>query len=294
MNMNRAIQKLVSIRKLKQIPIARFSIISFLAMTMLGCGYAKYEERLQASAEFYEYMENIDRNLASPIWERSDLGIKLRLPLPFRAPMPKPEVLQDEEGNTYYGPDSRHPQDSLGIELPGIVEAWQAFLPGESGEQVDSRIYVLTNHSRFILVDGALAEEPMNFMDDLEAELATVFDVIIPDGESNQPGDNVRYGMTVPPQGSPNSKFIDPKRYSVVRFLATDPENGPPFQAVLYEHFAGDIQAAVLVIGPKAFTSQFRQRVDLALQTFSVRPQASAQMNQSTGTATPSGGSSGF
>ncbi len=279
---------------MKKSTFLQFALIVLSAMVWLGCGQAKYEERLQASTEFYEYMETIERNLASPIWERSDLGLKLRLPMPFKVPMTKPETLQDEDGNTFPGPDQRQPQELLGIELPGIVEAWQAFLPGESGEQIDSRIYVLTNHSRFKLTDGALTQEPMEFMDDLEAELATAFDVIIPDGEANQVGDNIRYGLTVPPSGSPNSKFINPKRYSVIRFLSADAESGPPVQAVLYEHFAGDIQAAVLIIGPKSFTSQFRQRIDLALQTFSVSRQASSQMNQSTGTATPSGGASGF
>ncbi len=273
--------------------VSRLLLLVLVTSSVAGCGRAKYEERLKASSEFYEYMQTVEANLTSPIWERSDLGLKWRLPTPFRFAMQRPELLQDEEGNTFYGEDLRHPEVLLGIELPGIIEAWQTLLPGESGEQVDSRIYVLTNHSRFVLVDGALVEEPMDFLDDLESLLGTVFNVVIPEGEADRPADNIRYGISHPVPGSPHSKYIDPKSYSVIRFVSEEPVNGQQVQAVLYEHLAGDIQSAVLIIGPKSFSSQFRQRVDLALQTFSVQPQVSSQIDKATGTST-TGGSSGF
>lgn len=272
--------------------VSRLSLLVLLTSSVSGCGRAKYEERLKASSEFYEYTQTIEANLTSPIWERSDLGLKWRLPVPFRVAMQRPELLKDEEGNTFLGPDSRHPE-ALGIELPGIIEAWQTFLPGETGEQVDSRIYVLSNHSRFILVEGALEEEPIEFLNDLEALLGTTFDVVIPEGEANTPNDNVRYGASHPVPGSPHSKYIDPKKYSVIRFTSEEPVNGQQIQAVLYEHLASDVQAAILIVGPKSFSAQFRHRVDLALQTFSVQPRVSAQIDKSTGTST-TGGSSGF
>lgn len=272
--------------------VFRSLLLVLLASSVTGCGRAKYEERLKASAEFYEYTQTMEANLTSPIWERSDLGLKWRLPMPFRAAMPAPQLLEDQDGNTFYADDLRHPE-VLGIELPGIVEAWQTFLPGEAGEQVDSRIYVLTNHSRFILVEGALEEEPIEFLNDLEEKLGTVFNVVIPEGESNTPNDNMRYGVSHPVPGSPHSKYIDPKKYSVIRFSSDEPVSGHQVQALLYEHLAGDIQTAILIVGPRSFSSQFRQRVDLALQTFSVQPRVSAQIDKATGTST-TGGSSGF
>ena len=267
-------------------------LLVLMASLLTGCGVATYEERLKASSDFYEYMNTMEANLTSPIWERADLGMKWRVPMPFRAAMPRPQLLQDEDGNTFPGEETRQPE-VLGIELPGIVEAWQTQLPGETGEQVDSRIYVLTNHSRFKLVDGALAEEPMEFLNDLEALLGTTFNVVIPEGEANSPGDNVRYGVSHPAPGSPHSKYIDPKNYSVIHFTSDEPVNGHQVQAVLYEHLAGDIQTAILIIGPKSFSSQFRQRVDLSLQTFSVQPQLSSQIDKATGTST-TGGTTGF
>ncbi len=272
--------------------VFNFSLPVLLTISVAGCGRAKYEERLKASSEFYEYTQTIEANLTSPIWERSDLGLKWRLPSPFGVAMQRPELLKNEEGNTFLGPDARHPE-VLGIELPGIIEAWQTFLPGEAGEQVDSRIYVLSNHSRFILVEGSLEEDPIEFLNDLEDLLGAAFDVVIPEGEANSPNDNVRYGASYPIPGSPHSKYIDSKNYSVIRFISEEPDNGHQVQAVLYEHLAGDVQTAILIVGPKSFSSQFRQRVDLALQTFSVQPRVTAQIDKATGTST-TGGSSGF
>lgn len=271
---------------------ARTWLLVLTSCVLVGCGQAKYEERLKASAEFYEYMQTMEANLASPIWERSDLGMKMRLPLPFRIPMPGPELLVDEEGEQFYGPDPRHPE-VLATTFPGIVEAWQTMLPGEAGQQVDSRIYVLTNHSRFKLVDGAVLEEPAEFFSDLEVQVSNVFDIFIPDGEANAPGENIRYKLTVPMTGSPSSKFIEPKRFSVIRFVPEEVAEGQGLQVVLYEHQAGDIQVAVVVIGPSSFSSQFRQRLEMSLQTLSVQPQVATQIDKTTGT-TQQGGVSGF
>ncbi|MDA7503871.1 hypothetical protein N8553_02695 [bacterium] len=271
---------------------ARTWIFLLACCALWGCGQAKYEERLKATSEFYEYMQTMESNLSSPIWERSDLGLKMRLPLPFRGPLPGPELLVDEEGEQFYGPESRHPE-VLGTTFPGIVEAWQTMLPGEAGEQVESRIYLLTNHSRFKLVDGAVLEEPTEFFSDLELQVSDVFNVVIPDGEANAPGDNIRYKQTVPMTGSPSSKFIEAKRFSVIRFIPEEATEGQGLQVVLYEHQAGDIQAAVVVIGPSSFSSQFRQRMEMALQTLSVQPQVATQIDKTTGT-TQQGGVSGF
>lgn len=270
----------------------KICILSLAMILCSACGQAKYEERLQATAEFYEYMGAVEANLSSPIWERADLGMKMRLPIPFRVPMPGPELLTDAEGNQYFGPDPRQP-DVLGGDLPGIVEAWQATLPGESGEPVDSRIYVLTNHSRFRLVDGAIIEEPMEFLADLEAQLSAVFGVFVADEEANQVADNMRFALTVPAPRSVSAKYITPKQYTAIRFVSEEPVNGQQIQAMLYSQQAGDIQAAVLILGPRSFSSQFRQRIDLALQTFSVTPRLSSEMNRTTG-APITGGTSGF
>lgn len=267
-------------------------LLCLLLISITGCGQATYEERLKASAEFYEYMQQIEANLASPIWERNDQGIKMRLPLPFRAPMQGPERLTDDDGNIYFGPDPRQ-LEALGLELPGIIEAWQAELPGESGEGIDSRIYVLSNHSRFKLVDGAVVDEPMEFLTDVENILSQLFDVSIPEGISDRPADHLRYAYTTPTPGSAAAKYTSPKKFTVIRFVTDVPINGQAVQASLYEHQSGDIQAAVLVVGPRSFSSQFRQRLELALQTLAVSPLKSSEINRSTG-KTEQGGVQGF
>ena len=252
---------------------------------LTGCGLQLYEERLQASAEFNEYIQSMEANLVTAMWEAS--GIKMRLPLPFNDQIPRPPILKDEEGREYYGPDERHPQEMLGIVLPGIIDAWTANLPGDGGIDVESRIYVLSNQYRFETRDGAYIEDPTQFLNDVEAALALTYNVIVPEGEQNDPGDNFRYRATFPPPKSQARKFATPKDYTVIRFISAEPILNQRLQAQLYEHQVGELQVAILIIGPESFTPRFRQRIEMALQTLTVDPNAASQDKPG------SGGSSG-
>lgn len=268
-------------------------LIVLPVLLVTGCGQATYEERLQATADFYKFLEEMDTHLASPMWERTDKGVKMRMPLPFGGPMRGPEVLTDDEGNPYYGPDPRQP-DHLAVALPGIVEAFQAQLPGESGDVVDTRIYVLTNQDRFILVDGALVEDPLVYLEDLEFLLASAFGVSLPPGEvARSPMENMPYELTVPAPGSRHAKYMTPKKYRAIHFVPDEPINGHDVSAMYYGHHAADIQVAILVIGPRTLSSQFRKRMELALETLQAQPQQASQIDPNTGSANP-GGAVGF
>ncbi|MEW4489223.1 hypothetical protein AB1L42_14165 [Thalassoglobus sp. JC818] len=241
-----------------------FSLILVIGIT--GCGLGTYEERLAASSDFNSYLQRVDANLTSPIWERADLGIKMRLPLPFEAPMSPPPMITDQDGNSTYGPDDRQPP-RLGVALPGIVDAWKADLPGEGGGMTEARIFVLSNHSRFRKIEGAFAEAPNEFLNDVEAALELAFNVSLPEGEANSPVDNLRYRYTVPQPQSDSLKYVSKKDFTAVRFASDQ-----PVQAQLYELTSGDIQVAVVIVGPTSFTPRFRQRLEMALQTLQVRP----------------------
>ena len=266
-----------------------FRIAILIAVVIVsGCGLAEYEERLRATSEFNEYIQTIEANLVAPIWENG--GIKMRLPLPFDEQMAPPPIVENEDGEKVYGPDSRHPQ-ILGIMLPGIVDAWRATLPGDGGGEVDSRIYVLSNQYRFRKVDGAYVEDPTQFFYDVEAALALAFNVIIPEGEANAPADNIRYRVTFPPQKSLARRFSTPKDYSAIRFVSSEPIAEQKLQAQLYEYSDVDLQVAVLVVGPQAFTPRFQQRLDLALQTLTIDKDAPADGSP---TGRKRGGNLGF
>ena len=271
---------------LNQRNVAAFLVLSIILC--MGCGHAAYEERLSQTIDFYTYLNEINQKLASPAWQRTDVGMAMRVPLPFRAPMAGPEVVTDDEGNQYFGPDPRQP-DVLGSDLPGIVEGFQAPIPVQSGETVNALFFVLSNHERY-LMESEGSPSPQDFLPDLETALMYSFGVSIPDGESTQPIENMRYRKFYPERNADNAKYILPKDYTVIEYVPTELVGGRSLQGWLFERREGDIQAAVLVVIPKDVPRNFRSNVELALQTWEV------DGRKPTGTpgATGGGGASGF
>jgi len=258
------------------------------SLLFLGCGLAEYEARLTRTGEFHSYLNTVDQSLA-PAWQRADRGLAMRVPLPFRQPLPGPEVLKDDQGHEFFGPDARQP-GFLSLTLPGIVDAWQAEFPAENGESAPALFFILSNHDRFATFqDGGPA--PGDFLTDVEIAVASAFGVTIPEGKVTQPADNQRFREFHPPQRHPFAQFTVPKDYMTIRIVPNRPIGDHNYQAMLYERNAGEIQAAVLVITPGGTTAQFRQRLDLSLQTFHVAGQA-PRPGQRSGTSSggPGGG----
>lgn len=263
-----------------------------LLLAAAGCGSGTYEERLAQTSEFFEYLHTVDSNLAAPAWDRRDLGMAMRVPLPFSRPLPGPERHKDEEGNEFLGPETRHP-DVLGIDLPGLEEAWQAPLTDDAGEPIDARFYILTNHDRIRMKDEG-GPPPADFLYDLDNLLMNAFGVTIPDGEAPQPADNVRFRHVVPARGSVHAKYTTSKDYSAIRFVPSEPVAGRRLQGLLFKRESGPVQAAILVIAPQGLTSQFRQRMDLSLQTLQISAQLPTGGTAPGGAPRPGGSGGGF
>ncbi len=230
-----------------------------------GCGSAEYEARLQRTQAFYEYLQELDKSLTSPAWSRPDLGLAMRLPLPFKQPQLAPTPEKDDAGNPLpIVNDPRQPH-VLGVDLPGIVDAWQGNLTG-TAEESQALFYVCTNHQRFIDL-GAQTPPPDDFFRDLESTLQNGFGVFVPEGEAQAPADNVKYRVFAPNKSSTHSKYTPSKDYIAIRFMPTQPLGGRNIEGLLFEHKAGNIQIAVLCIFPQEAGSQFRDRLHLALET---------------------------
>ncbi|WP_437222971.1 hypothetical protein SH661x_003022 [Planctomicrobium sp. SH661] len=252
-------------------------------LTLSGCGQKTYEERLQQSRLFYEYLQTVDEGLASPAWNRPEIGMSMRLPKPFRAPMPGPSTFKDKDGDLTTGPDPRE-KTSLGVPLPGLVEAWETTLDSDDG-QPNAWIYLVSNQSRFRDADQG-GEPPAEFLTDLENELMRVFQVTIPEGETSKVGDNVRFRQWNPAQNSAYALYTKPKDYTVIRFVP-DPEfNAADLMATVYERKIGKLQVALVVLTRKSTSAAFRQRVELALGTLDIEEVISKQKR-------PGGGAGG-
>jgi hypothetical protein len=260
-------------RSATTIPVrGKLCLVLATALAVLsGCGSATYEDRLQQTRDLYEYLHLVETHLASPAWNRSEFGLAMRVPKPFGRPMEGPEVTIDEDENEIRGPDPRHP-DILGIDLPGLIEGWSAELPGDDESPVAARFYVMSNHERFLTRDdGGLP--PDEFHADLERLLMNAFQVAIPDGEAARPADNARFRHQVPARGSQHARYTTPKDYIAIRFVPNEPIGGESLQGLLYQRREGNVQAAILILAPTSLSATFRQRIDLALQTFQVSPE---------------------
>ncbi len=238
----------------------------FGLLVMAGCGKAKYEERLKRTADFYSYLTTMNSNLGAA-WIRQDVGMSMRPPLPFGAPLPGPVTTKDEEGKVTVSPDPRQ-MNPLGVPLPGLIEAWEGNLD-TSKQEPDVWMYVLSNYNRF--QEEADGGRPANeFLVDLERELMSVFQVTVPDGETSQVKVNSRYRANFPPTNSPGANYTTPKDYSVIQFVGEFPVQDKELDGLLYERRVEKTQAAILVVLPKNASNQFRQRVEMALGTWSV------------------------
>ena len=253
-----------------------------------GCGVETYRERLNETVKLYEFLDSQNQNLVTPGWQRSDVGLSLRVPLGFRGPLAVPDSSDEEQGGDDASATDPRVDPILGIQLPGVIDVWESDSP-------NARLYVLSNHERFRRV-GDGGPSPSAYLSDLEDLLEGHFDVSIPDGEAREPTVNVRYRQLAPERGSSRSAFTPQKDYITIIFSNPQGINGRKFEGRLYMQRAEEVQGAILVIAPQETDARFRQRLDMMLETFYVSPERPRQaQDRQNGTPIRSGGgTSGF
>lgn len=257
---------------------------SLIGLTCAGCGKSEYERRLGETAALYSYLQGFEEHLNPRPWQRTDLGIAMRVPKPFQAPRPRAGT-KGQNGEVL---PSQLPADPLGVELPGLLDSWGTVL-GNSG-QPNAFLYVLSNHER--LQDNGVGKESESFLTDVETAISDVFRITIPSEEANRAGDNTRSRLLVPPRNSANSKYADSKDYTLLLYA------GPGSRAAeadVYMTKKGNVHVAVVVVLTERSTPQMRQRMELALQTLQIedlRPQRGGSGGR--GPAARGAGTGGF
>jgi hypothetical protein len=237
---------------------------ALLVLGLAGCGLSTYEERLEKTAQRNRYFAKLDQSLDS-YWNHAGYGLWLRPPKGF---VGIPAPVKPREGEL--PPDLRQEFQGVPLDLPGIIHAWGGNLPTTAGGTEPCRLYLLGNHSRFTRSEeGGRSSDPKQFFADLELVLQNLFGVTLPDGDQAR-GDqnNAKYRLLIPA----SEQFAVPKPFLAVNFVPP-PEQSLPFHAWLYEHTAGQIQLAVLVLTPPQGSAEGRQTVATSLETLQVSPQ---------------------
>jgi hypothetical protein len=234
-------------------------LVALLALSSLaaGCGQSTYAERVNRTAKVYAYQNRLDQNL-QPVWSRGDWGMSMRPPLRFRLMPAPPPPKTNEDGTVEVIEDKRQPS-YLGVELPGLVAAWE--IPGEAF------IYVCSNHQRYVDSQGNLAAgDPETFFADLEATLQQGFEVTIEADPARGPAELHR---KFPERIPPSDEFAPPNSFQSIRIEKT---TDTKFSANVWELPAGKIQMAVILVYSPTNPGNFENAVRIALETLRVEP----------------------
>ena len=248
-----------------------------------GCGLSTYEERLQLTDHRNRYFAKLDSTLDG-YWNQPAFGLWLRPPQGMYG-VPAPVKPKDAEEPP---PDLRQEFQGVPLDLPGIVQAWDGMLPTAGGGTGPYRLYLLSNHSRYMRNEESAGQsnDPKDYFRDLEIVLQNLFGVEIPPGDTGRADENnVKYRVQIPT----TPQFVIPKTYQAVNLVPLE-EGRQPFQAWLFEYTAGQIQFAVLMLTPPNPSNDVRQALLTSLETLQISAQTPAP---SAGGAAGGGGGGG-
>ncbi|MGD9856212.1 MAG: hypothetical protein AB7U20_14810 [Planctomycetaceae bacterium] len=252
-----------------------------MAAVSLGCGGELYERRLGETVSYFEYKDQISRELGR-VW--NDRGVSLQPPRQFSL-IPPPAVAEAPEGQAAFIDPSQDPRQPhyLGIELPGLIGAWDADVSVDAGGNQKAYLYVLSNYDRHLqLQSGEGADgDPQSLIADVESSISRAIGVYLPDGTGGSgQKKNQRYQETIP-RGLPHSKYQPQQQFTAITFSPEVQPTDVPVEMQIYEWEGQKMQAAVLMVYPAAVSPRedLHNRLLLAMETF----RASDQVPRSAG-----------
>ena len=234
------------------------SLCILLAGFVCGCGSQTYQERLNASREYFEYRREVDSILELRWWQAGDFGLEFRVPKGF-VEIPGPETEED--------PDIRQP-DFLPRPLPGLVGAWEAQVPVEIEDsdttELRAWIFICTNHADHLKRYDDPLIEPEKFTDGCVGNIAFNLRYDVPTEEMPWPYDDVRT-----PSGKP---YVPRKNYVAITLqtpLEIDGSGEIDMNLMLNQYSAGPVQLNLIAVYPVDIESSYRieRRIRLAMET---------------------------
>jgi hypothetical protein len=277
-------------------------LLLMMVLPASGCGAETYRSRLDNTAQYFAYQQKLKDELGPT---RSDFGVTFQPPKQFRwiDPPPPPEVDENGDPVSVDGAEDPRQPHYLGLQLPGLLGAWEATVDAEVAGQDQPRkayLYLLGNHARHLQTGSSrFHEEPKTYLIDLENQLAGTIGVVLPEGHSGTGAQKNQRYQEIAPRIEPNSKFSPRKEFIAVT-LSPQIDVGDldlPFEMQLYEWDGRHIQVAVLMIYPQSISPRERlqERLLLSLETLVVNdnPPTAASQGGAAGGA-PAGGTIPF
>lgn len=261
-----------------------FLTCSLVTLTTLsGCGLATYEQRLEQTAEYFEYHQMLNDRLASSAWSGQlpvvdnagqvqlvPVGASMRIPLGFTKLTGPEPILNPSDQNLVVGfaetrqPSYLHEQ----FQLPGIVDAWE--MRTNAGIV---RLYALGNYEYLLQQAGGDSVDPTLYFEDLRLRLQQGFGVgFVADGAGSPTDVNRFYSARFPAV----EKFQVIKDFNVINIAPAQPFEGIEYAAQLYEVYEADtdpVRFAILCIFPAEERANVVDPLELALETLTVSNQ---------------------
>ena len=149
-----------------------------------GCGWPQYESRMQASAQYFDYL-----GIAQSVLVASDddsvtsFGVQMRVPSRFRVIPSTTRRNRDGEEVAVPADQDRARQPRFARSgLPGLLGSWYSEVSNDSGKKIrgSSRMYLFGNYQRYRDRADGINVDPQAFSEDLVNELADAVGVAAP------------------------------------------------------------------------------------------------------------------
>lgn len=252
------------------------SSLAACCVWIAGCGVQAYEQRLNNANEMFAYQNRLDRILSKSAWaDPYGFGVTMRMPSGYtQIPAPAPPEEGDESAEPIADP--RQPT-YLGItELEGLLGAWKLQADGASG--ANAFLYLVSNHQRMLAAGPGEQDLPADqFLQDLESLLDLQLGIAVEDGGQARSQENVKVSESLP-RDDAIAKYARRKEFVSMQLVpsgdALQQLGLPELEIYVYEHRAGSIQIALLLVAPLSVRDNPDANLRVALETLTVSDQA--------------------
>ena len=250
-------------------------LLAACCVWIAGCGVQAYEQRLNNANEMFAYQNRLDRILSKSAWaDPYGFGVTMRLPNGY-AQIPAPAAPAEGDESAEPIADPRQPT-YLGItELEGLLGAWKLQSAGNSG--ANAFLYVVSNHHRMLAAGPGENKLPHDeFLQDLEALLDLQLGISVENGGQARSQENVKVSESLP-RDDTIAKYTRRKEFVSMQLVpsgdALQQLGLPELEIYVYEHRAGSVQVALLLVAPLSVRDNPDANLRVALETLTVSDQ---------------------